>query len=418
MQQSPCFNLFSPDGTSKLFTSFQRFNNCLCSPRTLFFGLGLSSSGQNSYSKKNILSKMKFSSSNTKKIYNNSNKPIFLSNKRNFTSESAEKNNNKLNSNNKKINKTNHLLNTVLKNEESVIESQPDIKKTKASSKKNSTYIPFQCADTSNINLNNNNNYGYNNYNTNNPNYGCISNSSLIKFNKTSYIGSVKKNLLPSLSMELRSNTKNKNNINNMNENIVKINNNNNIISSSIKKSNNNRYNSSNKKKNNSNSKTNLNNSNNKTTDDSTPYDYLCKTTESLDLEKMVDYIVSSTKIYNRYNDNKENYSNNHLNNLINYNESYDENGYFNIHNTNNYTNTENKSNRKNKKESCCKNSSFKTLNNQLETQKAGYSICKCKKVECLKYSCSCLKSGNKCSSLCSCINCKNKDKNLFKIDG
>ena len=219
MQQSPCFNLFSPDGTSKLFTSFQRFNNCLCSPRTLFFGLGLSSSGQNSYSKKNILSKMKFSSSNTKKIYNNSNKPIFLSNKRNFTSESAEKNNNKLNSNNKKINKTNHLLNTVLKNEESVIESQPDIKKTKASSKKNSTYIPFQCADTSNINLNNNNNYGYNNYNTNNPNYGCISNSSLIKFNKTSYIGSVKKNLLPSLSMELRSNTKNKNNINNMNEN-------------------------------------------------------------------------------------------------------------------------------------------------------------------------------------------------------
>ena len=61
-----------------------------------------------------------------------------------------------------------------------------------------------------------------------------------------------------------------------------------------------------------------------------------------------------------------------------------------------------------------------KNLNNQIDNQnnqKAVYSICKCKKVECLKYSCSCLKSGNRCNNLCSCMNCKNKDSNLFKID-
>ena len=70
MQQSPCFKLFSPDETSKMLPSFQRFNNGVYSPRTLFYGLGLSSSGQNSYSKKNILSKMKYSTSNTKQIFN------------------------------------------------------------------------------------------------------------------------------------------------------------------------------------------------------------------------------------------------------------------------------------------------------------------------------------------------------------
>ena len=384
MQQSPCFNLYSPDENGKLFPSFQRFNNCLCSPRTLFFGLGLSSSGQNSYSKKNILSKMKFSSSNTKQIINNSSiPPIFLSKKRNFSSESIEKNNIK-NSNNKNINKANQVLNTntIIINDETVMESQPDMKKTKASSKKNSTYIPPQCVDGNNYN--NNYNYGLN--------YGCISNSSFVKFHKSAYIGSVKKNLLPSLSKELRSNSKN--NIND-GKHI-----NNKTLSSSINKKSN--YNSEEKKMNSS-SKSNLNSSNKKTSNDSTPYDYLCRTTESLDLEKMVDYIVSSTKIYNRYNDNnKENYSNN----IINYNDLES------IMNNNDIKNSERKNN------VIFNHSNKKSLNNQFDNQKTAYSICKCKKVECLKYSCSCLKSGNKCSNLCSCINCKNKDNKKFKIYG
>ena len=241
---------------------------------------------------------MKFSSSNTKQIINNSSiPPIFLSKKRNFSTESIEKNNIK-NSNNKNINKTNQVLNTntIIINDETVMESQPDIKKTKASSKKNSTYIPQQCGDGNNNYYNNNYNYGFN--------YGCISNSSLVKFHKSAYIGSVKKNLLPSLSKELRSNSKN--NINEQRQ----INNKNNYSSISLNKKSN--YNSEDKKMN-SCSKSNLNSSNKKSTNDSSPYNYLCRTTESLDLEKMVDYIVSSTKIYNRYNDNnnKENYSNN-----------------------------------------------------------------------------------------------------------
>ena len=416
MQQSPCFNLFSPDETSKFFPSLQRFNNCLNSPRTLFFGLGLSSSGQHSYSKKNnILSKMKFSTSNTKQIINNSNKPMFLSNKRNYSSESPTKNINKKNLNN--INKTNQIINTVFKNEELLLESLNDVKKTKASSKKNTTYIPPQCGNGPF----NNYNYGYNNY------YGYISNSSFLKFNKSAYIGSVKKNLLPSLSRELKSNSKN-----NYIENNKIINNNNNNssnnnISFSINKkitNSNNKYNNSESKKNNynnlkSNSKTNLNTSNKKTINDTTPYEYLYKTAESLDLEKMVDYIVSSTKVYNRYNDNKENYSNNHLNNnIININESFDNNGTNNNNiNGNSYINSGNKNNKKNKKYNSNINSSNKGLNSQTDNMKVAYSICKCKKVECLKYSCSCLKSGNKCSNLCSCINCKNKDNNLFKID-
>ena len=38
-----------------------------------------------------------------------------------------------------------------------------------------------------------------------------------------------------------------------------------------------------------------------------------------------IDYIVSSTKVYNRYNDNKENYFlNNNFNSLINKNENSD----------------------------------------------------------------------------------------------
>ena len=64
MQQSHCFKSFSPDENPKIFHAFQPFNNTLCSTRTLFYGLGLSYSGQNSHSKKNMLSKAKFSNSN------------------------------------------------------------------------------------------------------------------------------------------------------------------------------------------------------------------------------------------------------------------------------------------------------------------------------------------------------------------
>ena len=93
MQQSPYFNnKLSPEETPKFFHPFQPFNNGLCSPRTLFFGLNLSSSGQNSYNKKFILSKMNFSSSEQKN---------FLSNKRNYSSESVEKCKKKKLSNNK-----------------------------------------------------------------------------------------------------------------------------------------------------------------------------------------------------------------------------------------------------------------------------------------------------------------------------
>jgi hypothetical protein len=35
---------------------------------------------------------------------------------------------------------------------------------------------------------------------------------------------------------------------------------------------------------------------------------------------------------------------------------------------------------------------------------------CKCKKTNCTKYSCNCLRNGNKCDLLCSCKNCQNKD--------
>ena len=397
MQQSPCFNSLSPEENSKLFPSIQRFNNGLCSPRTLFFGLGLSSSGQNSFSNKNLLSKIKFSSSNKKQFFNNSNMP-FLSNKRHYLSETSDKNINKTDTNNKNINKMNQVLNTKLKNEESITESQNDGKKTKASSKKFSAYIPPQNGEASNIN--------YNNYN-----YGYITNSS---FNKSAYIGSVKKNLLPSLSNELKSNIKTKNQYNN------EKNNRKNNINSTSNKNNNfiNKYNISQSQKK---DKNNINTSNKKTTNDSTQYDYLLKITESLDLEKMVDYIVSSTKIYNRYNDNKENNSNN-LNNIININEE-DENNR--CKNNINYIFYSDIKNIKKSKKNISKNNNKSIndinnigLNTKIDNQKGAYSICKCKKVECLKYSCSCLKSGNRCTSLCSCKNCKNKESNnIFQID-
>ena len=288
MQQSPYFNnALSPSENSKFIPSLQYFNgnyNYLCSPRTLFFGLNLSnSSGGNN--KKFILSKMKFSSSNKK---------VFLSNKIKRNSDSYEKKN-----------KKNITTNNNINNDSSVF-----INETKASTKKNNS--------TQNI-----------------------TNSAFIRMNKSVYIGSVKKNLLPSLSNELKSNTKIKKNVNENNNNIL--------------------------------------------------YDNLCKTAENLDLEKMVDYIVSSTKIYNRYNDNKENIDTNNFN-----------------------FNTSEKKGIESKNINLIDE---KNMQNIQINQKNFYSLCKCKRVECLKYSCSCLKSGNKCNNLCSCINCKNRESNIFKID-
>ena len=300
-QQSPYFNnALSPSENSKFIPSFQYFNNnsynYMYSPRTLFFGLNLSNSSGGNNNKKYILSKMKFSSSNKK---------FFLSNKikRNYNSDSYEKKTKK-NFTNNNINNNNINNNT----------STICINETKASTKKNNS--------TQNI-----------------------TNSAFVRMNKSAYIGSVKKNLLPSLSNELKSNTKKNKNINNNND----------------------------------------------------VYDNLCKTTENLDLEKMIDYIVSSTKIYNRYNDNKENISTNNFN-LIYYN---------------NNTDINNISDKKNIKKNNCNNYNENSQSNQ----KNYYSLCKCKRLECLKYSCSCLKSGNKCNNLCTCINCKNKENNIFKID-
>ena len=350
---------------------------------------------------------MKFSSSNKKHFLNNSNKQFFLSNKRQLISASSEKNKNKKSSNNKNNNKINLPLNTVIKNQKATIECQNDIIKIKASSKKSSNLFPPKLGDRTNINSN-----------SINYNYGCFSNSSLDKSNKSAYIESIKKNLLPSLSKELKSNSKNKsqNNINEKN-----FQNNNNVLSTINKPKNYtiNKYNNSelkkknnNEKYHNSSSKSIINTSSKKTANDSTPNDYLFKITETIDLEKMVDYIVSNTKIYNRYNDNKEKYTINNINKIINLNEGYDNNNIINF-------STRNKKIRKIKKNICEKKSVTKSLNNHTDNPKIFYSICKCKKVECLKYSCSCLKSGNKCNSLCSCMNCKNKDKNnnIFKIE-
>ena len=336
MQQSPYFNnMLSPAESSKFFPSFQHFNNNLCSPRTLFFGLSLNSSGQNSYNKKFILSKMKFSSSGGKN---------FLSNKRNYNSESIEKNNTK-----KNLINNNSKINSISNSKEKKVPTTILINETKASSKKNnSTYL----GPNTSVGIGEKNNYfNYNYYQYNNQynNYN---------FNKSAYIGSVKKNLLPSLSNELKSNTKNK----------------------------------INKKQNNLN-----NTSNKKSSNKSIAYEHLCKTAENLDLEKMVDYIVSSTKVYNRYNDNKENYFlNNNFNSLINKNEIDD------LNNTNS-------TGKKSKKKS-------DIINNDSQKNNS-CSLCKCRKVECLKYSCSCLKSGNKCNNLCTCMNCKNKENNIFKIN-
>lgn len=328
---TPEFNSLSPDENYKLFTSFQRYGNFSCSPRALFFGMGLNSSS--SYSKNLHLSRMKSSSSGAKNFFGNSEKFNFLSNKRNLSSESLEKINNQSTS--------------LINNESSLI----DIKKTKATTKNNYTNLIPSI----------NNNISNNNYNNK-----YQSASSYLK-SKSLYIGSVKRNLLDSLTKEIKSGTKNK-----------KIN------KASIKKNI-----SSNKK---SGSKFNNNDaSSNKKSEVDETYDYLSKTTDTLDLEKMIDYIVSSTKTYKRYNENKEN------NNYLNLNENND-----NFCNSIETFDLKEKSNKK-----------LNKINEEKEHQN-NYSICKCKRVGCIKYTCSCLKSGNKCNDCCGCVNCQNKEENNF----
>ena len=234
MQQSPFYNnMLSPEESSKFFHPLQRFNNGLYSPRTLFFGLNLNSSGQNSYKKKYILSKMKFSSSGGK---------IFLSNKskRNYSSESIEKNNKK------------KIINNYSKTNDNNVSTTVFINDTKASSKKNSTYpIPNTYTQGIGIGGGVENHFNYNYYHYNNYYNQGKSNSSFVNYNKSAYIGSVKKNLLPCLSNELKSNSKNK----------------------------------INKNKKLSCSKSNISSSNKKTTNESIAYEHLCKTAESVQAE-------------------------------------------------------------------------------------------------------------------------------------
>ncbi len=53
-------------------------------------------------------------------------------------------------------------------------------------------------------------------------------------------------------------------------------------------------------------------------------------------------------------------------------------------------------------------------LKKEYEKNKTSNS-CKCKKTGCSKYSCSCLRNGNKCDFLCSCKTCGNKKDESIK---
>ena len=89
----------------------------------------------------------------------------------------------------------------------------------------------------------------------------------------------------------------------------------------------------------------------------------------------MVDFIISSTKKYNRY-----------------------------LHNNKNTKNNEKKKINKD-----CQKNKFIIKNNNIQNNINEKILCNCKKIECLKFSCACLKKGNKCKENCFCKNCKNK---------
>ena len=99
------------------------------------------------------------------------------------------------------------------------------------------------------------------------------------------------------------------------------------------------------------------------------------KEEEDIDLEKMIDYIISSTKHYNK---------NYHFYEKENDNIALNEN--------------ENKETMNNK-----------NIENNKEMIEFNYHSCKCKKIGCSKYSCSCLRGGLKCGKFCNCKNCNNK---------
>ena len=101
------------------------------------------------------------------------------------------------------------------------------------------------------------------------------------------------------------------------------------------------------------------------------------KEDEEIDLEKMIDYIISSTKHYNK------NYHFYDKDNNIELNEDSIDINKENINNNN--------------------------LGDNKDINEINYHSCKCRKIGCSKYSCSCLRGGLKCGKFCNCKNCNNK---------
>ena len=97
--------------------------------------------------------------------------------------------------------------------------------------------------------------------------------------------------------------------------------------------------------------------------------------TNEINLNEMVDFIISSTKKYNRYLHNNKNTKNNEKKKI---NKDYQKNNFI-------------------------------IKNNNIQNNINEKILCNCKKIECLKFSCACLKKGNKCKENCFCKNCKNK---------
>ena len=91
----------------------------------------------------------------------------------------------------------------------------------------------------------------------------------------------------------------------------------------------------------------------------------------------MIDYIISSTKHYNK------NYHFYDKDNNIELNEDSIDINKENINNNN--------------------------LGDNKDINEINYHSCKCRKIGCSKYSCSCLRGGLKCGKFCNCKNCNNK---------
>lgn len=98
--------------------------------------------------------------------------------------------------------------------------------------------------------------------------------------------------------------------------------------------------------------------------------------------DKMVDFIVQTNKVYNKNNRNK----------------SFE--SFLNDFGGHDHKDMEKKCE---VDEVVFDNNFFENINESSKT-----SSCKCKRTKCIKYSCSCLKMGNKCNAFCNCLNCKN----------